>query len=102
MSSLAVRREAEPEAGSGEEPGGSAGDAFAALTAAARSITALAGAGAGSRRLIARALARLDRATRVAEELSEELAGREIRVRAIADAAVSSGAASRRLSVVAR
>jgi hypothetical protein len=79
MSSLAVRRE--PDTGSGEEAGSSAGDAFAALA------------------VLAWVVWWLDRATRAAEELADAVAGREIRVRAIADAAVSAGTASRRLRI---
>lgn len=96
MSSTAVRPEGDP----GEESAAStAGDALVALAAAAGSVAALAGNGTGSRPLIARALACLDRATRAAEELADAVAGREIRVRAIADAAVSAGTASRRLRI---
>lgn len=106
-SSLAVVAETEPDAGTGEGASVCAADgAFTALASTARLVEALAAAGPGEKPLLAAAMMRLAQATQAAEELRAAfdelraaLASQETRVRAIADAAFTAGAASRHLRV---
>ena len=108
-SSLAAVRAAEPEAAREEDAAAGAADgALSALAQAARLVEALAAAGPGEKPLLTAAMMRLAQATQAAEELRSAfddllaaLAGQEIRVRAIADAAFAAGAASRHLRVAA-
>lgn len=107
-SSLAAVAETEPDAGpEGDASAGAADGAFAALAQTARLVEALAAAGPGEKPLLTAAMMRLAQATQAAEELRRAfdelraaLASQETRVRAIADAAFTAGAASRRLRAV--
>jgi hypothetical protein len=100
MPSFAVIREAEPDAGHEEDAAAAAAvDALAALASAARRLEVNA---TGSQPLLAMAMVRVAQATQAAEELRDALRSRQIRVRAIAEAAVAADRASRRLRPVDR
>jgi len=91
MHSVAIRPEPGPDAGREEDAAaGAAEDALAALASTARRLEAHIVNATGSQPLLAMAMVRVAQATQAAEELRDALRSRQIRVRALADAAAPS------------